>query len=99
MKDRTTFIMQPYQRNAFYNRHYANTQVCRDGDIIIDLDTDDYLIGRQVFQLVNSLYQGGYNYKDKNEEVWSVFLNFVYSKYWFITPTTPVSGQVRPLVI
>ena len=99
MKAKTTFIMQPYERNALYNRHYANTKVCRDGDIIIDLDTDDYLIGRQVFQLVNTLYQSGYNYDGKNEEVWSLYLNFIYSKHWMVNPISPIHGQVRPLII
>ncbi len=36
---------------------------CLDGDIIIDLDADDWLIGNQVFQLVNSIYQAGNIYK------------------------------------
>jgi hypothetical protein len=35
---------------------------CKDGDIVVDLDSDDWLIGRQTFQLVNSLYQTGKMY-------------------------------------
>lgn len=32
---------------------------CQEGDIIIDIDANDWLIGNQVFQLVNSLFQEG----------------------------------------
>lgn len=49
-----------------YNRFYINTEMCKDGDIIIDLDTDDYLIGNQVFQLVNTMYQKGHMYQGKH---------------------------------
>lgn len=58
-------VVQPYERNALYNRHFANTKICREDDIIIDLDTDDYIIGNQAFQLVNTLYQQGTTYKGK----------------------------------
>lgn len=51
--------------------------MCQSGDIIIDLDTDDYLIGNQVFQLVNSLYQQGNYYKGKHEDLWSLFLDYI----------------------
>lgn len=30
------------------------------------MDADDWLIGNQVFQLVNSLYQQGHNYQGEN---------------------------------
>lgn len=36
---------------------------CKDGDIILELDAGDRLIGNQVFQLVNSVYQGKNLYK------------------------------------
>jgi hypothetical protein len=96
LKDRSNIVVQPYERNALYNRHFANTRICQKGDIIIDLDTDDYLIGSQVFQLVNSLYQSGYDYKGKKEEVWSLFMNFIVSG-WSSTGDIPTSlffGQV-----
>ena len=35
--------------------------------LTIDLDTDNYLIDIQVFQLVNTLYQQGQNYQGKHE--------------------------------
>jgi hypothetical protein len=42
-------------------RHY-----CGKNDIVLDMDADDWLIGSQVFQLVNSVYQNGNNYKGNN---------------------------------
>lgn len=65
LRDRTTIVAQNYERNALYNRHFANTKVCQKGDIILDLDTDDFLVGNQVFQLVNTLYQRGYQYQGR----------------------------------
>ncbi len=59
--------MNRFQRNGLYNRHFANIKYCQDGEIIIDLDSDDWLIGKQTFQLVNSFYQAGHIYKGKKE--------------------------------
>jgi hypothetical protein len=46
-----------------YNRNFANTNFCDENDIIVDLDADDFIIGKQVFQLINSIYQAGNIYK------------------------------------
>jgi hypothetical protein len=56
-----------YKRNALFNRDWANRYVCREGDIIVDLDADDWIIGNQVFQLINSIYQSGKVYHGKRE--------------------------------
>lgn len=37
------------------------------------MDADDWIIGNQVFQLVNTLYQTGNWYEGKNEELWSLY--------------------------
>jgi hypothetical protein len=37
---------------------------CPDDSIVLDLDADDWIIGNQVFQLVNSIYQSGNIYKN-----------------------------------
>lgn len=63
---KVTLITQPILRNALYNRDFAITKHCRENDVIIDMDADDWLIGRQVFQLVNSVYQKGNTYKGNN---------------------------------
>ena len=54
-----------YQRTALYNRHYGNIEHCPEDSIIVDVDTDDWVVGKQVLQVVNSIYQAG-NYV--NEE-------------------------------
>jgi hypothetical protein len=54
-----------YKRNALFNRNWGNRKYCKEGDIIIDIDADDYIIGSQVFQLVNTIYQTGNLYKGK----------------------------------
>lgn len=58
-RDRVTIITQQYQRNALYNRNYGIINYCQEDDIVIDIDTDDWIIGKQVFQLVNAIYQTG----------------------------------------
>lgn len=54
-----TIISQLYQKNALYNRNQGVIEYCNENDIVIDVDTDDWIIGNQVFQLVNSIYQTG----------------------------------------
>lgn len=54
-----TIISQLYQKNALYNRNQGVIEYCSENDIVIDVDTDDWIIGNQVFQLVNSIYQTG----------------------------------------
>lgn len=77
LKGKVTLVTQPYQRNSLYNRHFAITKFCGQEDIVLDMDADDWLIGSQVFQLVNTLYQAGYSYKGQTEETWSVYLSFL----------------------
>lgn len=59
LKERVTLVGQKYQRNALYNRNFAIMDYCGEEDIIVDMDADDWIIGKQVFQLVSSLYQAG----------------------------------------
>lgn len=66
LNGRVTLITQPYQRNALFNRNLGIRHYCGKNDIVLDMDADDWLIGSQVFQLVNSVYQNGNNYKGNN---------------------------------
>lgn len=55
-------------------------EYCNSGDIILDIDADDELIGRQVFKLVNALYQKGMKgtgpiATSSNDEIWLLYLN------------------------
>lgn len=38
-------------------------EYCERDDIIVEIDAEDMLIGKQVFQLINSVYQRGSYYK------------------------------------
>ena len=42
---------------------------CSEGDIIVDIDADDYLLGKQVFKLLNSLYTRSDN--------WFIYTNYI----------------------
>ncbi len=39
------------------SRYVHGHQYCKPGSIMLPLDGDDHLIGRQVFKLLNALYQ------------------------------------------
>ena len=43
---------------------------CKSGDIVLDVDADDSLVGSQVFNVINALYQSTDNW-------------FIYSTYLF----------------
>ena len=48
---------------------------CGEGDVVIDVDADDALVGSQVFKLVNALYQ--------QHDKWFIYSNYInyYSSY------------------
>lgn len=75
MKERLTLVTQLYQKNALFNRDFGVTNYCEEDDIVIDMDADDWLIGNQVFQLVNSLYQTGNIWEGKREELWCAYFS------------------------
>lgn len=66
LNEKVTLISQPYQRNSLYNHDFGMIY-CGENEIVLDMDADDWLIGSQVFQLVNTLYQTGNYYKGKYE--------------------------------
>ena len=78
-KEKVTLIQMRHKRNALFNRDWANRRYCQEGDIIIDMDADDWIIGNQVFQLVNTVYQTGKTVDGKQEEVWSAFFTNIMS--------------------
>lgn len=41
------------------------------------MDADDWIIGNQVFQLVNSLYQSGHSYKGNHYDLWSLYFGHI----------------------
>lgn len=42
---------------------------CKEDDIVLDIDADDYLLGRQYLNVLNAVYQSG--------DYW-----LVYASYW-----------------
>ena len=58
---------------ALGNRDSATRNYCRSGDIVIDIDGDDALIGKQVFNLYNHIYHN-------NTNAWFVYANFLAAK-------------------
>ena len=73
LKDRTSLLANKYQRNALYNRNFAIMEYCNEEDIIVDMDADDWIIGKQVFQMVNSIYQAGHFFNGKREDLWLAY--------------------------
>lgn len=60
---------------ALANRDKIIRNHCNPGEIIIDLDSDDALIGKQVFRLLNSFYQ-------KDHDLWLFYMNHIVSNFW-----------------
>jgi hypothetical protein len=50
---------------------------CPQDSIVLDLDADDWIIGNQVFQLVNSIYQFGKLYKNMKYDIWALYLGHI----------------------
>lgn len=55
---------------ALGNRDSVTRNFCLSGEIVVDIDGDDAIIGRQVFNLFNRLY-------NSNPEAWFVYSNFI----------------------
>ena len=58
---------------ALGNRDSTTRKYCRAGDIVMDVDGDDALIGKQVFNFINRLY---FN----NQDAWFIYTNFIQIK-------------------
>ena len=84
--------------NSLYNRNFSYS-FCGEDDIIIDMDSDDWLIGKQVFQLVNTVYQQGGNTYNKSEQTdtWAVYFDLIKIKGGVTSFT--ISGNVPLEVI
>lgn len=60
MNNRLTIIRNHENKGALGNRDSTIRNHCKVGDIVVDIDGDDALIGKQVFNIVNRIY-----YKNK----------------------------------
>ena len=73
---RDKFILLRNNKNlgAFSNKDSAIKENCAADSIVIDIDSDDGLIGNQVFNCINRAYEMG-------NKPWVVYSNFLISKY------------------
>lgn len=55
---------------ALANRDSTTRNYCSSGDIVVDIDGDDAIIGKQVFNYINRIYH-------KNTDAWFVYTNFI----------------------
>lgn len=79
IKRRSWVVVQRRQRNALYNRYFGIKNYCQQGDIVVDIDADDWIIGNQAFQLINSIYQAGNFYNGHKYDVWCAYFNHILS--------------------
>lgn len=70
LNNRIRIIRNPESIGALGNRDSTTRNHCHSGDIVVDIDGDDSLIGRQAFNMLNRLY---YN----NPDAWFVYNNFI----------------------
>lgn len=57
------------------------------------------ILGKQVFQLVNSLYQAGNVYKGKREELWCAYFSHIIKHDDVCCPIAWLVGQIDPQVL
>ena len=57
-------------KGALGNRDSTIRNHCKPGDIVIDVDGDDALIGKQVFNVVNRIYHN-------NPRTWFMYMNYL----------------------
>ena len=69
LNTRTTLIRNPRNNGALANKDMSIRNHCSEGDIVIDIDADDALIGSQVLKLVNALYQ--------HHHSWFIYSNYL----------------------
>jgi hypothetical protein len=56
------------RRKATINQYYSIRKHCKKGEVMMIIDGDDELVGKQVFRLFNAIYQ-------------SKSANYVYTNY------------------
>ena len=73
VKQNISLVFNEQHEYAIKNRYKSIVDHCDEDDIILDIDSHDYLAGRQVFKLVNALYQ-------RKPDTWVVTLNIFTQK-------------------
>ncbi len=70
LSNRITLLRNNESFGALANRDTVTRKYCNSGDVVLDIDGDDALIGKQVFNLFNRIY-------NQNPQAWFVYMNFV----------------------
>ena len=86
LKTRFILIRNPQNIGSLGNKDFMIRNHCKSGDIVIDVDADDSIVGRQAFNVINALYQSTNNW-------------FIYSNNLFKRPKNKrhQSGLCRPI--
>lgn len=72
--NRINLIRNVEHMGALANMFFWIKKFCNEDDIVVSLDGDDALIGRQAFKIINSVYQ--------NKNVWfSYSTNLIFDKF------------------
>lgn len=74
-RDKMILINNTFNKGKSWNQYEYGHKYCKSGSIMFPFDGDDNLIGRQVFKLLNAIYQ-----KRKASFVYLNFLSFVKTK-------------------
>ena len=53
LKSRVTFLLNEERIGAFANKDSTIKENCPDDNVVIDIDADDGLVGRQTFNVFN----------------------------------------------
>ena len=77
-----TLIRNEKNLKALENIYYASHNFCKDHELFMIMDGDDYLIGDYVFQ--------SYNLHFQKEDLWHVYSNFMFSSH-------PAPGFSHPI--
>ena len=57
VNNRLVLVENVDHTGALGNRDLATRGICRNDSVVVEIDADDYIIGRQVFNLYNVYYQ------------------------------------------
>ena len=64
------FLKNEQKIGAFANKDATIKENCPSGSVLIDIDSDDGLIGNQVMNTLNAIYQS-------DKKPWVVYSNFM----------------------
>ena len=70
LKEKIVFLRQRSNLGALSNRDSTIKEHCPQRSIVVDVDADDGLLGKQVLNALNRIYQG-------KDNPWMVYPNFI----------------------